>query len=637
MPDEIKCQLKPLPKYLSSPINTFNKLSDSINSEYFCKTPPNLNKFLAKQYSLKKATLFQKSSPNITTAVKVKIIKHRLEVDATKKEIILQCYVHFLNALRNIDTWVNFEDLTDDVKNIEFLTKEHGFLHNKQHRESNKNGARGKANFNFAHSSANNFFSPDLNGQNQHILDYAGGSSSHNGNSFSYHSNRTFLRNSKVDKLEQDYQKMTDTKFINNVYYDGLILKPQYWSPLPTICDNQHDMLYVCYNSLNFFENYKNYESLRSKHFKLPKFSKKIYEVELENTSSSSTDKLEVLEMNPTKSKELHLYCQRLALFSKLFIDHKTLFFDNEESFIFYVLFINDKFVGYFSKESGEEENADYNHLSCFVILPQYQKRGYGLFLASLADVIAQSLNEMKLNELKKNQDSGEVNLAGRILNLTGLVSGPEFPLSPSGRKTYFKYWKGKIAESIEAIIDQQRSPFSQSKNLNAIDCSSKTVSTSSAGRKRSHNQHSTLSSQLSDNTPVYKDDQSTSIVLNISDLSQITKIRKKDLEFFLLNSNDFPKGIEFSENSENGPEYQILINFENKNVVTPITINKPNVNVTPPQPIGSKSKTQIKVEDKDVDIELIDDLLVEIPDKKCRKYQPLLAKKELLNMTLSY
>ena len=47
------------------------------------------------------------------------------------------------------------------------------------------------------------------------------------------------------------------------------------------------------------------------------------------------------------------LYCQNLCLLAKLFLDHKTLYYD-VEPFLFYVLTKNDEYgchlVGYFSK-----------------------------------------------------------------------------------------------------------------------------------------------------------------------------------------------------------------------------------------------------------------------------------------------
>lgn len=56
------------------------------------------------------------------------------------------------------------------------------------------------------------------------------------------------------------------------------------------------------------------------------------------------------------------IYCQNLCLLAKLFLDHKTLYYD-VEPFLFYVLTQNDSkgchLVGYFSKveSSGERRN----------------------------------------------------------------------------------------------------------------------------------------------------------------------------------------------------------------------------------------------------------------------------------------
>lgn len=51
------------------------------------------------------------------------------------------------------------------------------------------------------------------------------------------------------------------------------------------------------------------------------------------------------------------IYCQNLCLLAKLFLDHKTLYYD-VEPFLFYVLTKNDEkgchLVGYFSKVKPE-------------------------------------------------------------------------------------------------------------------------------------------------------------------------------------------------------------------------------------------------------------------------------------------
>lgn len=52
------------------------------------------------------------------------------------------------------------------------------------------------------------------------------------------------------------------------------------------------------------------------------------------------------------------IYCQNLCLLAKLFLDHKTLYYD-VEPFLFYVLTQNDSkgchLVGYFSKVSPSD------------------------------------------------------------------------------------------------------------------------------------------------------------------------------------------------------------------------------------------------------------------------------------------
>ena len=59
---------------------------------------------------------------------------------------------------------------------------------------------------------------------------------------------------------------------------------------------------------------------------------------------------ISVFEVNGSDHK---IYCQNLCLMAKLFLDHKTLYFD-VEPFLFYILTEVDKqgchIVGYFSK-----------------------------------------------------------------------------------------------------------------------------------------------------------------------------------------------------------------------------------------------------------------------------------------------
>ena len=97
------------------------------------------------------------------------------------------------------------------------------------------------------------------------------------------------------------------------------------------------------------------------------------------------------------------LYCQNLSLFGKLFIDIKTLFFDCDNctpaagtsrprlltiaTVMFYILTdadsTRDHVLGFFSKEKVSYD--DYN-LACIVVLPPYQRVGYGMLLIEFSE-----------------------------------------------------------------------------------------------------------------------------------------------------------------------------------------------------------------------------------------------------------
>merc|ERR1712087_802261 len=85
------------------------------NNEYFCKTPKQLIGLFRKSYKLK--------NDDIQTVVKMKLIKYRLEVDPKTEEIYIECYVHFLNTLRNLDTWIDYSTIVLDLDKIEFLSE----------------------------------------------------------------------------------------------------------------------------------------------------------------------------------------------------------------------------------------------------------------------------------------------------------------------------------------------------------------------------------------------------------------------------------------------------------------------------------------------------------------------------------
>ena len=83
------------------------------------------------------------------------------------------------------------------------------------------------------------------------------------------------------------------------------------------------------------------------------------------------------------------IYCQNLCLLAKMFLDHKTLYYD-VEPFLFYIITETDeygaRFVGYFSKEKRSPMN--YN-VSCIMTLPVRQRKGWGNLLIDFSQFIS--------------------------------------------------------------------------------------------------------------------------------------------------------------------------------------------------------------------------------------------------------
>lgn len=114
-----------------------------------------------------------------------------------------------------------------------------------------------------------------------------------------------------------------------------------------------------------------------------------------------------------------------MCLLAKLFLDHKTLYYDTDP-FLFYVLTEEDEkghhIVGYFSKE---KESAEEYNVACILVLPPFQKKGYGSLLIEFS---------YELSKIEQKTGS------------------PEKPLSDLGLLSYRSYWSLAIMKELFAF-----------------------------------------------------------------------------------------------------------------------------------------------------------------------------------------
>ncbi|CAG0887540.1 unnamed protein product [Cyprideis torosa] len=141
-------------------------------------------------------------------------------------------------------------------------------------------------------------------------------------------------------------------------------------------------------------------------------------------------EKLNVWEIDGALQK---MYCQNLCLLAKLFLDHKTLYYD-VEPFLFYVMCAVESdgchTVGYFSKEKNSFLN--YN-VSCILTLPPYQRQGYGRLLIDFSYLLTRT---------------------------EGKTGSPEKPLSDLGIITYRNYWKTVILKYMLKFQEEDNKLF---------------------------------------------------------------------------------------------------------------------------------------------------------------------------------
>lgn len=236
---------------------------------------------------------------------------------------------------------------------------------------------------------------------------------------------KTMTREEEIEKLRtsgsmtQNPTEIHRVRNLTRLQMGKYEMEPWYFSPYPESFQDA-ELIYIDEFCLSYFDNRRAFERHRKKCTLVHPPGNEIYR----------DDHISFFEVDGRRQRT---WCRNLCLLSKLFLDHKTLYYD-VDPFLFYCMCTRDEtgchLVGYFSKE---KDSAEGYNLACILTLPQYQRRGYGRLLIQFS------------YELSKRE---------------GKQGSPEKPLSDLGLLSYRQYWREVL---LDILLEPGRESVSES------------------------------------------------------------------------------------------------------------------------------------------------------------------------------